>query len=485
MGTTSSTSGSGSTSTTANVFAPLVFTGVSTFSNDFQTILTHAQQVGQIPIQQIQNQQANVLAQKQALIALEPYVSAMTTSLNSLGTLATSQALSASSTNTSAVTATNTGATSPASYTIGGITSLAAAASETSASGYANSTSAQVSSTGTMNLIVGSNQYTINLTSQQNNLNGLVSAINGLNAGVTASVLTTGNGATPDYLSISATNTGATTLKLMDDPSGTNTNVLTSNNQGTNASFTFDGIPVTRSTNTINDLASGVTLNLLSTTSSPVTVSLATDPTQLSSALQSLVSNYNNLVGQINQQVGPGAGALSGNIIVTTLQSDMQQLSAYQGTGSIKSLSDMGITFDSTGQMSFDQNTFNALSPSQVSGAFQFLGSATTGFSAMAQNFTQVSDPISGMIINAENGADQTNTDLSNQVTALTTRLQQTQNAMQLQLAAADTMISSMQTQQQQLTATIQSLDYVLFGAQQQQAGLSGFNGPINASTGG
>jgi flagellar hook-associated protein 2 len=479
-----STSSTGTPTSTANVFAPLVFTGVSTFSNDFQTILSHAQQVGQIPIQQLQNQQAQQLAQKQALIALEPYVAAMTGSLNSLGSLATTQALSASSSNSSVVTATDTGATAPASYTISNITTLASAASETSISGYADSTTAPVSSTGTLNLIVGSNTYAINLTSQENNLNGLVSAINNLNAGVTASVITTGNATNPDYLSISATNTGATTLKLMDDPTGTNTNLITGNNQGTNASFTFDGIPVTRSTNTINDLASGVTFNLVGTSTGSATVSLTTDPAQLSGALQNFVSSYNNLVSQIDQQVGPAAGALSGNLIITTLESDMQQLSAYQGAGSIKSLSDLGITFDASGQMSFDQNTFNALSPSQITGAFQFLGSATNGLAGLAQNFTQVSDPVSGMIINAENGIDQTNTDLNNQIQTLTTRLQAQQTAMQQQLAAADTMIASMQSQQQQLTATIQSLDYVLFGAQQQQAGLSGFNGPINASTG-
>ena len=86
-----------------------------------------------------------------------------------------------------------------------------------------------------MKLVLGSNSYTINLTSQTNNLNGLVSAINGLGAGVTASVLTTGSGATPNYLSLSAASTGATTLQLIDDPTGAATNVITAANQGSNA----------------------------------------------------------------------------------------------------------------------------------------------------------------------------------------------------------------------------------------------------------
>ena len=241
---------------------------------------------------------------------------------------------------------------------------------------------------------------------------------------------------------------------------------------------------MSRSTNTVNDLAPGITFNLLKKTSgNSVTLSLATDPTQLSSALSNFVTSYNNLVAQVGQQVGPAAGALSGNLIISTIETDMQQLSAYQGTGTIKSLSDLGVTFNSTGQMSFAQNTFNALSPSQISGAFQFLGSASTGLAGLAQSFNSVSDPVSGLIVAQENGYDQTNTDLGNQIQTLSTRLNQTQTALQKQLAAADTMIATMQGQQQQLTASIQSLDYVLFGQQQQAAGLSGFNGPINAST--
>ncbi len=281
-----------------------------------------------------------------------------------------------------------------------------------------------------MKLVLGSNTYTINLTSQTNNLNGLVSAINGLGAGVTASVLTTGSGATPNYLSLSAASTGATTLQLIDDPTGAATNVITAANQGSNANFTFNGLPVSRSTNTVNDLAPGITFNLLKKTSgNSVTLSLATDPTQLSSALSNFVTSYNNLVAQVGQQVVLAVGALSGNLIISTIETDMQQLSAYQGTGTIKSLSDLGVTFNSTGQMSFAQNTFNALSPSQISGAFQFLGSASTGLAGLAQSFNSVSDPVSGLIVAQENGYDQTNTDLGNQIQTLSTRLNQTQTA--------------------------------------------------------
>ena len=40
---------------------PLTFTGVSTYSRDFQTILNRATQIASLPIQQLQNQQKDLL----------------------------------------------------------------------------------------------------------------------------------------------------------------------------------------------------------------------------------------------------------------------------------------------------------------------------------------------------------------------------------------------------------------------------------------
>ncbi|HXU20041.1 MAG TPA: flagellar cap protein FliD N-terminal domain-containing protein, partial [Verrucomicrobiae bacterium] len=183
-------------SSTSSLFAPQVFSGVSQFSSDFQSILQRAVSIAELPIQTLQNQQSDLLQQKQLLIGLNTAAASLGSSLGALGSLGANQGLSAASSNSSTVSVTNSGATSPATYTISNITSVAAAAAETSVSGFADSTSAHVSATGIMKLVVGSSTYAINLASGQNNLNGLADAINSLGAGVTASVLTTGTGGT-------------------------------------------------------------------------------------------------------------------------------------------------------------------------------------------------------------------------------------------------------------------------------------------------
>ena len=188
---------------------PVTLNGVSQYSSDLQSLLNRAVQIAQIPMTRLQNRDSTVLQQKSSLVSLQSDVAALASSMQSLGKLAANQALSATSSNPDVVTVASTGATSAATYAINSFTSPAAAASETSLSSYADSSSTPVSSNGSMDLVVGSKTY--NFTLATNNLVTLRDTINSLNAGVTASILTTSGG---NYLSISANSTGAATLHL-------------------------------------------------------------------------------------------------------------------------------------------------------------------------------------------------------------------------------------------------------------------------------
>jgi len=540
--------------------APQYFTGLSSYSSDFQSIIQRAVSIEQIPITALQTQETNNLNQKQALVALNPDVAAVGSAVAALGTLAANQGVAASSSDSTTVSVTNVGATAPGTYTVSNISSLASTASETSVTGYADPTSTPVSQTGQVNLVVGSNTYSLNLTGN-NNLNGLTNAINNANAGVNATILTIGSSS---YLSVAADNTGATTLQLNDAPldlvtntgTGTETSTqtyanststpvsgegnvnlvvgsntyalnLTGNNnltglmnainsagagvtasitgsagayslsiagsgpgtialndqpsdsdlltdtvqgQGSNAQFDLNNVPVTESTNTINDIIPGVSFTLLNTTSgtASVTLSLATDPTQLANALQTFVTSYNTLVGQVAQQVGPSAGPLGGDLVISQIAEDTSQLSSYwSSSGSIHSLADLGVTFaDTTGQLTFDPSVVTGLSSTQVSDAFKFLGSANSGFAQLASNFTTLSDPISGLILDEENGLDTDNTQLANQVTTLTAQATAEQTALTTQVQQADALVAQLQSEQNTITGSLTSLSYVLYGSQ-------------------
>jgi len=353
---------------------PLTFTGISEFSDDFQTILDRAVSIASIPLQEMQAEQADLLTKKQLLTNIRTAVADLASSVSALGGIGENRALSATSSNTTRVTVTLNGATQAGSYTISDITSVARAASETTASGYATADATAVSTDGIMELVVGSNTYTVDLTAEgANNLNGLRDAINDLDAGVTASVLNTGTGDTPYYLSITATNTGAQTLQLRETAGEAGTNILTSDNQGANAVFKLDGLDITRSGNVINDVIPGLSFTIQSETDPDETVvlSLSSSRTAMANALSEMVTAYNAVREQVNAQIGETAGLLSGDFIVRQIQSDMRALASYQGSGAIKGLTDLGIEFESA---TLSTGSFK---PSRISMTSPTSGSAT------------------------------------------------------------------------------------------------------------
>ncbi len=563
MGSISSSPGS-STSSSA-----VTFNGISSYASDFQAILQRAVETADLPIQALQNEESDNEDKISVLQSLNPDVANLASAIAALGSLASSGGgLSASSSDSNTVSVLDTGATAPATYTISNIQSLASSAMATSA-GFANSTSTPVSADGNVQLTVGATTYQLTLSSANNNLAGLASAINNADAGVTASILTTSG---DDYLSISANSSGQAAIQLQDlsgstdevtntgtgtetstapyvdtsttpvsasgqmslvvgsntyqlDLTGNNnltglenainnagadvtasissgangyslsistndssaqtiqlndasTNLITSSSAGSNAEFTLNGnIPVVQSNNTINSVIPGVSFTLENTTTGTqsVTLTLSADSSQLSDALQTFVGDYNTVATDATEQTGTSGGSLDGDLVIDNIMTDMQQLSSYwnpSGTSTIRSLSDLGVTFNDTGgQLTFDSSVISGLSNTQLSDAMNFLGSSNSGFAALANNFTEVSDPISGIIETEETAYQTEDTNLATEISDKQAQVTQMQSSMTSQLEAADALCAELESEQNTVDASVQSLDYVAFGKEYSSTG--------------
>ena len=457
-----------SASSITSPITPLTLTGVSQYSSTYQSILTRAVQIAQLPLTRLQNKDADVLAQNTALGTLQTAATNLYTSLQTLATDAANQTLGATSSNPTVLTATATGARATNTYTVNSVSFIAKAASEDSLNSYADSTSTAVSSTGILQLKVGSQNYPITLST--NNLTSLRDAINASGAPVTASILTTG--ATANYLSVTANATGATTLQLIDDPAtvghpgGANTELLTQAHQGVSAQFSLNNVPVTQSSNTVNSVIPGATLQLLQPSNSPVTVSLQSNPTQLATDLQTFVTNYNALEQALAANEGTNQGGLNGDTAVTQLQQTLRQMTSFFTTsGSITNLSALGVTFaDATGAATFNQTAFHALSAQNISDGFNFLTSLTTGSGNFVAQLDAFTDPISGLIQAEIQGNDTIDGHIQSQITTLTARINTMQSNLQLQLARADALEAELQSQQSTVNASLIGLNYVLYG---------------------
>jgi flagellar hook-associated protein 2 len=450
----------------ATIATPQSFTGVSTYSSDLQSILTRSAQIAQIPVQALQSDQTTLQSQATDLGTLQASVSSLAQAIATLGTLSSGGALAATSSDTNIGAVVSGAGASAGTYTISDVTSLAVQSSATMTNGVANAATTAVAPTGndTLYLVAGGAPNTITLTSATNNLDGLQAAINAANAGVTASILTTTGGS---YLTMTANLAGATNIQLLTDSNNPATGLMSMNQTGSLAQFEVNGLPATSTSNQVTGVIPGVTLNLnpatLKTESATITVAANAQP--ITDALQSMASAYNALHTQIGTEFGATAGALNGNSVVLSIQSLMHQFAFYQGTGGVQSLMDLGISIDDSGTMSVDPSVVSAMSAGQVSSALSFIGNSSTGIASLASSFTNYSDPTTGVLqqqITQDQKSAQT---LQNQIDAMNVRIAAAQQTETTKVEAADSLLAELQSQQSMLTATIQGLNYTLYGA--------------------
>lgn len=440
----------------------LAFTGISSYSDDFQTILDKAVSVASVPIQRLQNEQSDIVQKKMITSSLQSGIQAVADDLRSLVTVADNKAVAAVSSDTSKVVITSTSSASPATYEVKNIQSIAKTASETSVQGYADSSTTAVSTSGTIQLTVGTKTFSKTLGTGENNLVAIRNWINQQNAGVTATILTTG---TANYLSVSANTSGATALKL-EDMTGTPANLMTTANQGSDAVFSLNGVQVTKKSNLINDVVPGVSFEIKATSGATetTTIRLSSDRSKLKNALSSMVTNYNSLVDNLDAQIGENAGVLTGDVLVREIGSVLREMSQFTGTGVIKSIADLGLELTNTGKLKFIEKTFDALSDTQISDAFSFLATSGSGPAGVIKRLEQFSDPTTGLIKVQQDKYDDRDDQITTEISDITDEITAMRAGLASKLQIADTMLASLESQQRVLDASLQSLNLVLYG---------------------
>ncbi|MFY9853417.1 MAG: flagellar filament capping protein FliD, partial [Terracidiphilus sp.] len=203
---------------------------------------------------------------------------------------------------------------------------------------------------------------------------GAMSATTSTPLGLTATATTDSSG--NQYLTITS---GSSATFTINEPSATDsTFAFTQATQGANASVTIDGVPASYASNTVTGAIPGVTFTLLGATSGgTVDLTVGTDPSAVSTAVNQFVTDYNTAVGLINTQFSvtsttnsSGAstnsqGVLATDPTVVALQSALEQAIAYTATPAtgttttVSTLNDLGITMGDDGTLTVDQTTLN------------------------------------------------------------------------------------------------------------------------------
>jgi flagellar hook-associated protein 2 len=161
---------------------------------------------------------------------------------------------------------------------------------------------------------------------------------------------------------------------------------------------------MTSASNTVTNAITGVTLNLLGADSgTTLTVNVDHDAAGIESKINSWLTAYNNVISYVNSQMSYNTdtqttgGPLFGD---NTLKSVKWQLQSAilnpVGTGTIKYLSDIGITAGANGQLSLNTSTFEQQLSSNFQGVVNILADSGVSNNSNFQYAYNTSSTLSG-----------------------------------------------------------------------------------------
>lgn len=368
---------------------------------DVASIVNQLMTAEQRPLTALNRKEASYQAKLSAYGSVKGALAGFQTALSALSNISQFQSLSAATSDSSVATASTAATAVAGTYTLD-VTKLAQAqklvaagqTSQTAAIGAGTSTTLTFdfgTITGTLDpatgkysavpattfLSNGSGTKTVTIDATNNSLQGMRDAINSAKIGVTATIVNDG-GASPYRLALSSDNIGKTnSIKisvagdatvsglLAYDPAATQNLSETATAQ--NAEFKVNGIAVSKASNTVTDVIQGVTLNLLKTTTTPASITVASNTSTVTASVTAFVKAYNDLnntlksVSAYNPATKTGA-ALQGDATVRNLQTQVRAVmntAVSNAGGSLTTLSQVGVTFQSDGTLALDTAKLN------------------------------------------------------------------------------------------------------------------------------
>jgi flagellar hook-associated protein 2 len=421
-----------------------------------QAAVAQALAADEAPEFQWEAEQQTLQTETTDLNSIEGDVTNLENTLTALsGPTSAMSAVTTASSNSSVVTATAVNGAAPENHTVV-VNNVAATASWYSAEVASPTTDL---TPGSLTITVGSGTPTqITVGSGVNTLTDLANDINGLNLGVTASVVTDSSGS---LLSIVANNSGAASNFTITNDS---TVGFTQATTGQDASLTVDGIPVDSASNTVTGVVNGVTFNLVSASpGTPVSVSIQPDTNSATTAITNFVNAYNTVMGDVNTQYAVGAnnmeGPLAGDSTLSLLQSDLLTAGGYTNGSSsgIATLADLGITMNDDGTLSLNTATLDSAIQNNYSAVQAFMqGTSSNGFvNFLDSQMTALTDPTNGAFTVDLQSISNENTDLQNQINNFQPYLQEQQQILTAEYNQADIALQELPTEEAQLNAEL------------------------------
>lgn len=431
---------------------------------DFSVVLNSIMQQESQPLTALQSRQTDLKKTDGNYALLATKLATLKAAADDLSSPSSLVHYSATSSDTSAVaTSASTGAL-PGRYEVV-VSELARAQVTASSSTTPDSDTTIVATGGTVT--IGSEVIAV---SGPVTLRGLASQINAdASAPATASIVETSPGAFRLVLSSKSSGVAnsftvqnaltATTIAFTD----TNGNGISGDSAldnavaATDAALTINGIPVTSSSNTLTSGIPGTSVTLLKKDPlNAVVVEVGRNDTDLADRVGAFVSAFNDIAKFASDQEGASSkgatGTLGRDALLHTLRNTLRgALNGAHGSAAFTHLSEVGIGFSRTGELTFDRAAFSkALATDSTAVQTLFTDTSTGAFSAIGALVDDYSGA-GGLVPGARTKITQEISRVGRRLDDLTARLAIRRLALQQQFTAADQAITRLKSQQSAL----------------------------------
>ncbi len=320
--------------------------------------------------------------------------------------------------------------------------------------------------TGQLSFTVGSETFTVDITSENNSLAQIRDAINAEseNSSVQASIINVDEGS---KLILTANESGVVnqiTFTVTDDDANNTDDAGLSRlvfgiqelDEALDATLVVDGFAVTRSSNEITDVIQGInlTLNSLGTATVTATENLGVAKT----TIEALVTAYNSLSSALVVQ---GDNALSGENTILNIESRVRGLfsNTYNdSTSNINYLFQIGLTFDRDGVLSFDSEKFDEQIGNNIGEIQSLFTNADTGFIPSLEDLIESYTDSDGIISNRTEGLNTEKSSIDDDIERLELRLESTEARLRARFASLDSLVSQLNSTSSFLTQQLANL---------------------------
>lgn len=251
-----------------------------------------------------------------------------------------------------------------------------------------------------------------------------------------------------------------TSLAFTDtDGNGTSGDTDTDNTvNASNASILINSIAVTSSSNTIANGIPGVTIELLQKDpAKTVVVTVARDNEDLADRVDAFVSAYNDLAKFAADQAAAGngaAGTLERDPVLRTLRNQLRNvLTGAHGSGDLTRLSEVGLGFNRTGQLTFDRAVFAQVVAADPTAVESLFADATTGAFASVDDLLNEYVRSGGFVSGARTRLSDELSRLTGRMDDLQARLAVRRASLQREFIAADQAMTRLNSQRSALSS--------------------------------